>query len=282
MFMGQNTNTQSYQRQYATVFDRKNTRTYDSKMGVKENLKKEMDKRGWNPYDLERACEEKGAKVPQPTIARILKGGHKDPRTETIRKLAIGLGITESQLRGLDFIEGEVIRHTLPVPEENEDQGCSAFFGEFDLWDGSTPLDDDEVALNLFKEVEMAGGAGRHEVIENHGLKLRFAKSTLKKRGVIECNAACAIIAGNSMEPVLPHGTTIGIDKGKTKIVDGKIYAIDHDGHFRVKMVFRHPGGGLRLSSYNKDAWPDERYTQEESQKIRIIGYVFWWGAFQD
>jgi phage repressor protein C with HTH and peptisase S24 domain/DNA-binding XRE family transcriptional regulator len=227
-------------------------------------------------------------KFSRAALSQIESGDTKNPKPQNLQAACDALGIDfRSALSGRllfvqEAIEGEVIRSALPAPEKNEDQEFSAYFGEFDLWDGSTPLNDDEVALNLFKEVEMAGGAGRHEVIENHGLKLRFAKSTLKKRNVIEENAACAVLSGNSMEPVMPDGTTIGIDKGKTKIIDGKIYAIDHDGHFRVKMVFKLPGGGLRLSSYNKDDWPDERYSPEESRKIRIIGYVFWWSAFQD
>jgi phage repressor protein C with HTH and peptisase S24 domain len=202
---------------------------------------------------------------------------------ELARKLEVGCGKGHGWMdQDHEIKTGNAIYGDEKLKVFQKESRMSDFFGEFDLWDGSTKLNDDEVALNLFKEVEMAGGAGRHEVIENHGLKLRFAKSTLKKRGVIEDNAACAILSGDSMEPVMPNGTTIGIDKGKTRIIDGKIYAIDHDGHFRVKMVFKLPGGGLRLSSYNKEDWPDERYSPEEARKIRIIGYVFWWSAFQD
>ena len=161
----------------------------------------------------------------------------------------------------------------LPSPPPNY------VLGELELWDGSTPLRDDEVALPYFREVELAAGSGRHEVIENHGMKLRFAKSTLKNQDVLECNAACATVSGNSMEPKLHNGTAIGIDKGTTNIIDGEMYAIDHDGSLRVKYLYKMPGGALRLRSENREEWPDETLSFEEAKSVKVIGWVFWWST---
>ncbi len=145
--------------------------------------------------------------------------------------------------------------------------------GGLSLWDNNTPLDDDEVALPFFKEVELAAGTGSAMVQENHGRKLRFSKATLRSCGVTPAHAACVTVSGNSMEPILPDGATIGIDTSQTTIKDGKVYAIEHDGHLRVKRLYRMPGGKIRLNSYNKDEWPDETVTPDE---IRILGKVFW------
>jgi phage repressor protein C with HTH and peptisase S24 domain len=153
----------------------------------------------------------------------------------------------------------------------------SYVLGQLDLWDSKTPLRDDEVALPFFREVELAAGSGRHEVVENHGLKLRFARSTLKRKGIIESNAACVTVSGDSMSPVLPGGCVIGIDKGNTSIKDGDTYAIIHNGELRVKRIYKLPGGGIRLRSWNIDEWPDENYTMEEAhQQITILGRMFW------
>lgn len=84
---------------------------------ISDNLKKELDKRGWGPYDLERACAAKGKPVPQATIYRILKGGHRDPRTSTIANIAYGLGISEQQLRG--FIQTEETSQNLTFSKMN-------------------------------------------------------------------------------------------------------------------------------------------------------------------
>lgn len=157
----------------------------------------------------------------------------------------------------------------------------AAPLGGFDLWDDDTPLHADEVALNFFREVELAAGGGRTHVIENHGRKLRFSKATLKRHGIQADHAACVTVSGNSMEPVLPDGCTIGIDTGNTEIKNGELYAIDHDGHLRVKMLYKMPGEVIRLRSYNSDEWPDEHYSADAAAKIRIIGRVFWWSVLR-
>lgn len=149
----------------------------------------------------------------------------------------------------------------------------------FDLWDGDTPLRDDEVALPFYREVELAAGNGSTFVQENGGCKLRFAKSTLKKSNVDPQHAACVTVSGNSMLPVLRNGTTVGVDTSKKNIVDGEMYAIDHDGMLRVKILYRMPGGGIRIKSYNNDEFPDEFIQPEKMADIKIIGWVFWWSV---
>ncbi|ARM83947.1 S24 family peptidase [Marinobacter salarius] len=156
------------------------------------------------------------------------------------------------------------------------------FFGRMDAWDSDTPLGPDEVELPLFREVEMAAGGGRTEVIENHGAKLRFAKSTLSRAGVEPANAACATVKGNSMERLIPDGTTVGVDTGDKEIRDGEIYAFDHDGMLRVKYLQRRPGGGLRVISENISEYPAEDYDAEDvAENIRLIGRVFWWSVLR-
>lgn len=157
------------------------------------------------------------------------------------------------------------------------------FFGHMDAWDSNTPLDEDEVELPLFREVELAAGAGQTQVIENHGAKLRFAKSTLSRAGVVEENAACAFVRGNSMEPVMPDGTCVGVNTGDTAIRDGEIYAIDHDGMLRVKYLHRRPGGGIKIVSQNATEHATEEYSAQDviDNNIRIIGRVFWWSVLR-
>lgn len=154
--------------------------------------------------------------------------------------------------------------------------------GMMSAWDSDTPLHDDEVAIPLYKEVELAAGNGSStEVVEVPGRLLRFAKSTLREAGVMECNAACATITGRSMERLIMDGATIGIDRGTTNIIDGEIYAYDHDGMLRVKYLYNLPGGGLRVRSENSDEYPDETITPEQLPHIRILGWVFWWSTIR-
>ena len=135
--------------------------------------------------------------------------------------------------------------------------------------------------LPLYKEVEMSAGAGRTAVREIEGRKLRFSYATLRASGVDPSAAICAQLTGNSMEPLIMDGSTIGVDTATTHITDGEIYALEHDGMLRVKFVYRLPGGGIRLRSFNREEYPDEEYSPEDmrSRQISMIGWVFWWST---
>ncbi len=171
-------------------------------------------------------------------------------------------------------------RGILP-PEHREHE--LEFVGRLDAWDSNTPLDDDEVELPLFREVELAAGAGQTEVVENRGAKLRFAKSTLSRAGVMKENAACAFVRGNSMDPVMPNGTCVGVNTGDTTVRDGEVYAIDHDGMLRVKYLHRRPGGGIKIVSQNAIEHEPEDFSAQRvaEENIRIIGRVFWWSVLR-
>ena len=93
-----------YQRQYINVFDLDDTNQHTCVMTtLRKNLEKEMMLKNWNAYDL---ANKSG--VPQPTIQRFLKGKIGDPRADTVRKLAKGLGTTEAALRGFEEIDAPV------------------------------------------------------------------------------------------------------------------------------------------------------------------------------
>lgn len=162
------------------------------------------------------------------------------------------------------------------TPSENP-SAESAHLGAIDGWDDSTALHDDDVEIPIYKEVEMAAGDGTSHTVEINGRKIRFAKSSLRNAGVSAENAACATVSGDSMADKILDGATVGIDRGRTQIKDGKVYAIDHGGMLRIKYLHRLPGGGLKLRSHNKD-YDDEDLTSEQTQQnVRILGWVFWW-----
>ena len=93
-----------YQRQYISVFDLDDTNQHTCVMTtLRKNLEKEMMLKNWNAYDL---ANKSG--VPQPTIQRFLKGKIGDPRADTVRKLAKGLGTTEAALRGFEELDAPI------------------------------------------------------------------------------------------------------------------------------------------------------------------------------
>lgn len=205
--------------------------------------------------------------VTQGAVAHWL-GGRREPDLATINKLLGELDLPQLQVGTLAENKG-----TYSVEANAE------LIGSMSAWDSKTPLGDDEVAIPLYKEVELAAGGGATEVIEVPGRLLRFAKSTLREAGVQEANAVCATIKGRSMERLIMDGATIGIDTGTKHIEDGEIYAFDQDGMLRVKYLYRLPGGSVRVRSENDDEFPDETLTTEQFASIRMLGWVFWWST---
>lgn len=225
---------------------------------------------GISPTELSRRTG-----VGQSTISRILNGKIATPKDEQVYPIAKYFGLSTDQLRGRVSIGTAPIPAIVREPEATMD-------GPIEVWDDSTPLPSDEVLVPFLKEVELAAGSGKMSVEVNSGRSLRFGKYSLKKQGVDPANARCVTITGNSMEPVLRNGATVGVDVGNTRIVDGDLYAINHGGLLRVKQTYRLPGGGIRLRSFNRDEHPDEEYSQDEivAQEIEIIGRVFWGAMF--
>lgn len=88
-------------------------------------------------------------------------------------------------------------------------------------------------------------------------------------------------MAGNSMAEKIQADSIIGIDRGLTHIVDGEMYALEHDGMLRIKYLYRLAGGTLRLRSHNSAEYPDEIFIAEQlqQQNIRVLGWVFWWST---
>ncbi|HHT7691444.1 helix-turn-helix transcriptional regulator [Pasteurella multocida] len=152
--------------------------------------------------------------------------------------------------------------------------------GSFDLWDRHTPLHDDEVEVPFLKDIHFAAGNGfSDDIMDYNNFKLRFSKATLRKQGVQYDNAVCITADGDSMEPVIPDGATVGIDRGNTTIKDGKIYAINHGGLLRIKILHKMPNEQVRIRSYNPDSAPEEMVDLNE---ITILGKVFWWSVLCD
>jgi phage repressor protein C with HTH and peptisase S24 domain len=196
-----------------------------------------------------------------------------------VHKLISGKAKESSKLVAIAGVLGCTAEELMYGLEKHIPTSNAEWAGPMETWDSNTPLNDDEVEIPFYMEVELAAGHGIAEASEYRGPKLRFAKSTLRKSSVDPTNAACVRVSGNSMEPVLPNGSTVGVDTSQTDVTDGKMYAINHDGMLRVKTLYKLPGGGLRLRSFNIDEWPDERYEGEVIKQIKIIGKVFWYSV---
>lgn len=193
------------------------------------------------------------------------ESGTTEPKGENLLKLADALNVSASWLLGR-------------IPSQQARDENAKLEGVLSPWDSGTPLENDEVEVPFYKEIQLAAGSGSFVDVDHNGNKLRFARSTLRKAGVEPECAACVSIIGGSMEPVLADGAVVGVDTAQTAVKDGKMYAIDHDGLLRVKLLYRIPGG-IRVRSYNRAEYDDEEYTGAAASSIKVIGRVFWYSV---
>lgn len=224
-----------------------------------ERLQFAMDKIGKNQVELAAL-----AGTSQVTISNILNGVTKSPRNGL--QIAKALKISpEWLLNGT----GEI--------SQTQIESNVAETGSFDLWDRNTPLNDDEVEVPLFQEIRLAAGNGfADDIMDYNNFKLRFSRATLRRQGVQYENAVCVVADGNSMEPVIPNGATVGIDTGNKTIRDGSIYAINHGGLLRIKLLYNMPNNQIKIRSYNTDEYDDEIADLNE---VSVIGKVFWYSV---
>lgn len=149
--------------------------------------------------------------------------------------------------------------------------------GTVDTWDSLTPLGEDDAEVPFYKEIHLSAGNGFADDIEDHnGYKLRFSRATLRRHSINPADVVCVSADGNSMEPVFPDGATLGINTADKTIKDGKIYAINHGGLLRTKILQKLPDNKVRIKSYNTAEFD---YEEADLSEITIIGRVFWWSV---
>lgn len=138
-----------------------------------------------------------------------------------------------------------------------------------------------DLEIPFYKELPTAPGASATHVVEIPGAVVRLPRHYLQSLEVEPTQAICVPMVGHSMSEKIEDGSTLAIDRSLTQVIDGQIYALEHDGMLRINYLHRLPGGALRLRSHNSHDYPDEIFSaaQINTQKIAILGWVFWWST---
>ncbi|CBX44558.1 phage repressor protein [Erwinia phage phiEt88] len=206
--------------------------------------------------------------VSQANIQKLENG--KSQSTGYAAQIAEALGVSAIWLATGNGAK-DSLQASSSIPPEHE-------WGSVSSWDNETPLDDDEVEVHFLKDIEFACGDGTFSSEDHNGFMLRFSKATLRRVGANSSGEGvlCFPATGNSMEPIIPDGTTVAVDTNNKKIVDGKLYAIDHGGLKRIKQLFRMPNNMISVRSFNKDEFPDQDVRINE---ITVIGRLFWYSV---
>ena len=243
-----------------------------AKMSIHDRVQEAVEQSGLTKSAIAKSCG-----VSPSAVTQWLNGDTKAPTAEKLLRLARATRVSYTWL-----VEGKgAMNSTDAVSERVRSYTSSnAEMLDAEIIEGDEPLNPDEVWLPMFREVEFAAGDGATQVIENHGARERFSLPRLARAGVRPENAALAVARGDSMLSAIHDGATLGIDKGCRTIIDGKIYALDHGGMFRVKRLYRLPLNRVRVVSENSDEYPEEVYHLADPDAPIIIGKVFWWENF--
>ena len=94
-----------------------------------------------------------------------------------VHKLISGKAKESSKLVAIANVLGTTAEELITGKVRNKVDANAEWAGPMETWDSNTPLNDDEVEIPFYMEVELAAGHGVSEMPHYYGPKLRFAKS---------------------------------------------------------------------------------------------------------
>ena len=117
-------------------------------------------------------------------------------------------------------------------------------------------------------EYEAAAGIGRVDLDEVKKGEVRFQRGWLEEHAIDPTRCVVIRVAGESMEPTLPGGCSILINRARVKRKTGYIYAIRTYDGLIVKRLKRADNEWQLLS--DNPAWPEIDWPDD----AKIIGQV--------
>lgn len=203
--------------------------------------------------------------------AQVAEGVEREGLRPYARRLGIDLGIVRSIQDGRDVKASTLVAL------------CEAVGYEFYV--GPPRGDDDDQAAQIGDdfvpvprlEVELSAGPG----IDNPEAllvgALAFRKPWLRRLAVSPAQACLVTVRGDSMEPLLRDRDVVLIDRARTTVKTGQVYALRDGGEARVKRLDRPDPETLVLRSDNP-AHPLEFRRGTELEAVTILGQVVWSG----
>lgn len=132
----------------------------------------------------------------------------------------------------------------------------------------------------------LGNGAEAVEYAETHSLK--FKKTSLRRRGILNRPLAVYYGKGDSMEPSIKDGDAILFDSSDTRVVDGVMYVIQVDGYAHPEFYVKRAmvlDAGVYFASDNPagdHAWKKPKAMDSKKHPITVIGRVHWIGGWAD
>lgn len=170
---------------------------------------------------------------------------------------------------------GEGPKHSTPLPRIKRSDNAA-----------STREPPDHSALSSHGEgdVQLAFHTWRgRQLVALDNRYLRLPRLALDRLGVDPGQAIALSMPDYNMTPLIPYGAPLAVDRSLTRVVDGELYAVLHNGHLRINSLSKRSNGVLRLHSHDSEGFPSENYgaSQSRGQQLEVLGWVFWWAQFR-
>lgn len=152
-----------------------------------------------------------------------------------------------------------------------------------------TAAEDDYTDVVGYSQAVGLGAAGAEavEYAETHSLK--FKKTSLRRRGILNRPLAVYYGKGDSMEPAIKNGDAILFDSSDTRVVDDALYVIQVNGtgnpEYFVKRAEVLDDGTVLFRTDNPAGdhnWRRSKRMDSKKHPITVIGRVHWIGGWAD
>ena len=124
--------------------------------------------------------------------------------------------------------------------------------------------------------VELASAAGHGAVVDSEQVigRIAFRQSWLTRHEITAAQCAVIRVVGESMEPTLPDGGSILVDRNRRRRCVGRIFVLRTEDGLIVKRLDKSRDGAWRLISDHPDkrAWPTRPWPHD----AEVIGEVKW------
>lgn len=149
---------------------------------------------------------------------------------------------------------------------------------DFLLTGGEGSTSDDEFVTIKRLDVRLSAGHGHVVESEDERSRLSFRADFLRSAGASPESAVSVTVKGDSMEPLIPDGSTILVNRSDTTVVNGKVYAIRQDGKLLVKRLYKVKGGGFVARSENDVGGYPDIPLDDAHPDFDVLGRAFWVG----
>ncbi len=177
----------------------------------------------------------------------------------TLREVADELGITVGSL--VDPPSSDGTRQTdLTDPEALA--GPKGELIEFPA--GAKPI--------VVHRLATAAGSGALDLDESVKTYAWFRSEWLSRKGLVADQCAIISVMGESMDPALPDGCVILIDRNRTRLRSNRIFVLRTEDGLIVKRAGRNGRRWLMVSDNDNGDWPTLPWPRE----AKVIGQVVW------